>query len=152
MRYEHTVSIAAPPEVVWRVLVDVETWPQLTDSITRLNRLETGPLRVGSRASIKQPRLPGNVWVVTELVDYDRFTWETSGVGWRTRAVHEIAPPGAGTLTSRCTLHLVLEMTGPVGRVLGRLSAGTVRRYVGMEAEGIKRHAEAQSRGPVSRP
>jgi carbon monoxide dehydrogenase subunit G len=148
MRIEQSVSVNAPREVVWAVLVDVETWPQLTDSVTSLNRLETGPLRVGSRASIKQPRLPTSVWTVTELVDQERFTWDTTGPGWRTHAVHDVIPAGPGS----CTLHLLLEITGPVGEVMGRLTAGTARRYVGMEAEGIKRHAEAQSRGPVSRP
>jgi hypothetical protein len=148
MRIEQSVSVNAPRDVVWAVLVDVETWPQLTDSVTSLNRLETGPLRVGSRASIKQPRLPTSVWTVTELVDHERFTWDTSGPGWRTHAVHDVIPAGPGS----CTLHLLMEITGPVGEVMGRLTAGTARRYVGMEAEGIKRHAESQARGPAAGP
>ena len=45
--------IDASPEDIWRVLVDVERWPEWTPSITRLEKLDPGDLRVGQRVRIE---------------------------------------------------------------------------------------------------
>src|SRR3712207_8146916 len=48
MRVDVTVDISAPPEVVWALLSDVESWPTWTASITAVRRLSPDPLQVGS--------------------------------------------------------------------------------------------------------
>src|SRR5512144_1662591 len=83
MRIEHAVDVDAPPDVVWMVLMDVEAWPALTPSMTSVEKAESGPLKVGSRVKIKQPRLPLTEWTVTDLVDNERFTWESGRPGMR---------------------------------------------------------------------
>ena len=68
MRFMATMDIAAPAQLVYEVYADVERWPEWAVSVTSVERLDQGPLRVGSRARIKQPRLPTAVWEVTEVV------------------------------------------------------------------------------------
>ena len=71
------IDIAAPPERVWAVMVDVEKWPKWTPSIRSVKRLVSGPLIVSSRVLIHQPKFPPAQWTVTEVVAGSRFTWRS---------------------------------------------------------------------------
>lgn len=137
-RYEVVVDVEAGAGAVWRALLDVERWPELTSSIDRVTRLDGGELRVGSTARVKQPRLPALVWRVAVLEPDREFTWEAGSPGVRSVARHLIEPAGE----DRCRLTLVLEMSGFLEPLVRPLIGGTVRRYVGFEADGLKRCAE----------
>jgi len=80
-----SVDIDAPPDVVWRTVRDVERWPEWTPTVTSLRLVDPGPLALGSRARIRQPRLPPATWQVTELDDGRGFVWVTQrkGVLWQ---------------------------------------------------------------------
>ena len=41
---QQTVTIAAPPERVWAIVVDVERWPERIPTVDAVERLEPGPL------------------------------------------------------------------------------------------------------------
>ena len=43
--FRHVVEIRAAPAHVWSVLLDVEHWPDWTTSVTKVKRMDIGPLR-----------------------------------------------------------------------------------------------------------
>jgi carbon monoxide dehydrogenase subunit G len=137
MEWRASVVIAAPAEVVWRVLSEVEAWPEWTPSVRSIVRLDPGPLHVGQRLRISQPRFPTSVWRLTELVEGRSFVWQAGGPGARTTASHSVEPDGAGT---RATLSLSLR--GPLGLLVGVLSSRVTRRYLELETSGLKKRSE----------
>jgi uncharacterized protein YndB with AHSA1/START domain len=142
MRFEAVIDVNAPAERVFDVYTDVEHWPDWTRSVTRVERLDDGPFRVGSRARIRQPRLPVAVWEVTELVPGRSFTWVARGPGVVTTGRHEISPTATG---DRVGVRASLEQGGRLGPLLGRLTRGLTNRYLDMEVRGLKAHCEAIS-------
>lgn len=131
-RFETTRHIAAAPEAVWPIMVDVARWPEWTPTVDDVERLDGGPFEVGSRARVRQPKLPVAVWEVTELVEGRSFTWEAGGPGARTIAAHEVTPDDAG-----CTVTLSIEMSGPVGSALALLWRRLTQRYIELEAQSL---------------
>ncbi len=134
---QHTVTIAAPPERVWAVLLDIERWPERIPTVDSVERLDAGPLAVGSRTRLQQPRLPTEVWTVTELTDGSSFTWESSSSGVSVTASHLVDPHPDG---SRLTL--ALTVSGPLARVGWLFTRSLTRRYVETEAASLKQVAE----------
>jgi uncharacterized protein YndB with AHSA1/START domain len=137
-----SIDVAAPPERVWEVLVDVERWPEWTESVREARPLEPGPLAVGSRVEVSQPRIPTGTYTVTALDPGRTFTWEQRQPGSTVSAHHECAPlPDGGT---RVELRVV--MSGAVGGVVGRLYRKLTERYLALESAGLKARAEATLR------
>ena len=137
MDFEISVEIAAPPDVVWAVMCDAERWHEWTASVTSIRLLDPGPLRVGSRALIRQPKFPPARWTVTALDPGRGFTWKSGGPGVWVHAHHTVHATSTG---SRATLRLHYE--GALARLIGRLTRGITNRYLGMEASGLKRRSE----------
>ena len=138
MQVETKVEIEAQPERVWEVMTDVESWPQWTASVERAERLDDGPLRVGSRARLKQPKFPPVVWTVTELDSGTSFSWTAKNVGLTSIAEHRIVPGMSGGVTVK----LSLRQEGPLAALLALLTSKLTRRYVETEAQGLKRRCE----------
>ena len=137
-----SIDVAAAPDRVWKVLVDVERWPEWTDSVTSVRRPGAGPLAVGSRVEISQPRIPTGTYTVTALQPGSAFTWEQRQPGSTVSAHHECtALPDGGT---RVDLQIV--MSGAVGRVVGRLYGKLTERHLAIEAAGLKARAEGVAR------
>lgn len=111
--------IPAPVATVWRLTIDVEAWPQLTPTtMTSVERLGDGPLRVGSTARVKQPGQKATVWTVRELVPEQRFVWSATVYGVTMTARHELTAEGDG-----CRNRLSIEMSGR--------GAGLLRALIG---------------------
>jgi uncharacterized protein YndB with AHSA1/START domain len=136
--YSETVTVAAPPDLVWRVLADVEQWPTWTASMEQVAVRSPGPLAVGSEVEVKQPRLPKARFHVDEVTEGSSFTWSTASGGVRSSAAHDIHPDGGG---SRVTL--VLRQAGPMAGLVRLAYGRMITRYVRMEAEGLKQRAES---------
>ena len=135
---ERTVNINAPPERVWSVMMDVEHWPEWTESMKSVERLDDGEFGVGSKAKLKIRRSPNaNVWTVTELTPNRSFTWETNSGGVKGSATHVIEPDGNGSKVT-----LIVDLSGPVAILFGWFIGGPSRQNVDMEAEGLKRRSE----------
>ena len=128
--------MAAPADAVWAALMDVESWPTWTRSMQKVTLLDRGPLAVGSKVRIKQPRFMPVVWRVTELDPGRAFIWTSSTPGQTAVASHAVRPMGAGT--SEVTL--TFDQSGALSPFLGVMFGGITRRYVRMEAEGLARH------------
>lgn len=137
---QHAVTIAAPPEQVWAVIVDVERRPERIPTVEAVQRLDAGPLAVGSRTRLRQPKLPTAVWTVTELADGSSYTWESTSPGVTVTATHIVEPHPDG---SRLTLGVTVS--GPMSVVGWVLTRSLTKRYVETEADSVKRAAETST-------
>jgi len=137
-RFEHAIAISAPPERVWEILVDVEAWPARIPTVDRVERLDDGPLAVGARTRLAQPKLPEAEWTVTELTSGAAFTWTSTSPGVRITASHVIEPTPEG-----CRLTLAVDLAGWLAPVGWLTTKSLTQRYVETEAASIKAAAEA---------
>jgi len=141
MDFHISVDISAPPQTVWPIMSDVERWHEWTESIASIRLLDKGPMAVGTRALVKQPKFPPAVWKVIEFLPGKSFTWETRAPGMRVDGRHSVEAIAGGT---RATLHLHYQ--GPIGNLLARMTRGITNRYIGYEAAGLKRRSEGLAR------
>ena len=137
--YEQTIDVAAAPENVWSVMADVEAWPRWTASMTSVQLKTAGPLRLGSVAKVRQPRLAPTTFIVSEYDEGRSFAWSTGNRWLATVGDHRVEAAGQG---SRVTL--TLRQEGPLAGLVGAIYKGLIARYIRMEAEGLKRASESR--------
>jgi uncharacterized membrane protein len=148
MYNEDSIEIEAPPQLVWDVFSDVEHWPDWTASVTSLTGLDGPALAVGKRFAIKQPGMQKLVWKVTEIDPGSSWTWVQRSPGVLVTARHDvITQPGGRTLVRQ-----QLDQRGVLGALVGRLMVKKTKRFLELEAQGLKAHSERLSRadGPHS--
>jgi uncharacterized membrane protein len=133
-----STTIAAPAAAIWKVLLDIERWPDWTDTVTTATWLDSGPVRVGRRACLTQPRLGTAEWEITELDPEKIFVWTRRSPGVTTVGGHFMtAGPGDGTI-----LTLSIDHSGPLAGVVRLLTDRVTRRYIDTEARGLKAYCE----------
>jgi uncharacterized membrane protein len=137
--FEIAIDIAASPQRVWGITSDVERWPEWTESVLSVRRLDNGKFRVGSRARIRQPKFLPAVWEVTQLDEGRSFTWVTRSPGLRATGHHRVDPIAGG---SRATLSV--NYSGALAGLVARLLAGTTERFLTLEANGLKKRSEGR--------
>jgi uncharacterized membrane protein len=138
MRWENVVTIGAPAEVVWRLTADVERWPEYTPTMRKVQRLDDGPLRVGSTARVEQPAQTPAVWTVSTLDEGRVFAWQTRRMGLTLTGSHTIeAIDGA-----QCRNILALDVSGRGARLFGLIFGALFSRSLARENAGFRTRAE----------
>lgn len=142
--FRYAVEIRVSPARVWAVLTDVERWPDWTTSATKVQRMDIGPLSLGSRTRIWQPRLLPAVWCVTSLDQRNyKFTWTTRSYGIKIIARHQILP-----VKAHCRVLLSLNYTGFAGSILARVYRDLTWDYLAREGNGLRARCETPAVQP----
>jgi uncharacterized membrane protein len=131
-----SITIDAPIDVVWSVFTDVERWPTWAKSFTSVELID-GPMRLGAKARITQPKLPTVVWEVTKWEPGRSWTWTAVGPGARTEASHHLSVSDGRTVAEQA-----IVPTGPIGRLLAWMWRSRTREYLAIEAAGLKQRSE----------
>jgi uncharacterized membrane protein len=140
MNWSDTVTIDAPTALVWQLTTALADWPDLTPTMRSVDRLDDGPLRVGSRARVRQPGQRPAVWTVTRVEPEHEFRWQTVRPGLVLTGTHRLTAEGQG-----CRNTLVLEATGALAAPLGLLLGRLFRRALRTENAGFKAAAERRA-------
>ena len=119
---------------------NVEYWSEWTPTIISIRLLDPGPLAVGTRAIVRQPKLLPARWQVVELEEGRSFSWIMRVPGVRVTARHSVEGAANGSLVT-----LSLEFSGPLGPFCARLTRGLNERYLALEAWGLKKRAETEA-------
>jgi uncharacterized membrane protein len=139
---DSSIEIDAPAAIVWQVFADAERWPDWTASVDRVVALDGPGIEVGQRFEIKQPRLPTVVWEVTEVDPGLSWTWRAHSPGATTLASHELVVQDDG----RTLVRQRIDQRGPLGTAVGVLMRRLTRRYLDLEAKGLKAQSEQRRR------
>lgn len=139
MEFRLEIEIERPPAEVWATLMDVEHWPEWTESISRVAYEHGDQIEPGALVRITQPRMPALTWRVTEVEPGVSFTWETASPGVRTVASHDLTAHEDG----RTTVVHGVRQAGLLAPLTALIAGGQTRRYVRLEAEGLKRRCES---------
>jgi len=82
--------------------------------------------------------MPRLVWVVSEVIPGKSWTWVQHSPGGATTARHDVgANAEGGTLVSQ-----ELHQRGVIGSLVGLLMRRMTKRYLAMEAQGLKARSE----------
>lgn len=139
MKLQNTIEINAPIDRVWDLTLDVESWPNITPTVTSVERLDDGPMSVGSQARIKQPAQGEKIWTVTRLEPGRHFAWATRAMGTRMTGGHHLQESVNGTTNT-----LTIDIEGALAPVVGLLLRLPIKNAIKRENEGFKTAAERQ--------
>ena len=135
------LTIDASVERVWDLTLDLESWPEMTPTMTRVERLDRGPVVVGSRARVTQPKQRPTVWTVTRCDPQSCFEWSTKVATVTTTATHRLE----ATPDGRCRNTLGITFSGFGAGLARRLLGDAVRGAIQTENEGFRTAAEAHT-------
>lgn len=140
--FETTIEIQAPADRTWAALRDIEHWCDWTPSVIAIRLLDSGPIPVGTRAMVRQPKLLPAIWTITNFEEGRGFTWITRGPGLRVTARHSVE-----RAANHSRVMLSLDFSGPLGSLFARLTRDLNARYLDLEARGLKKYAESGRHG-----
>jgi hypothetical protein len=142
--FRHVVEIRAAPAHVWSVLLDVEHWPDWTTSVTKVKRMDIGPLTLGSRTRMWQPRLMPAVWQVTSLDEQRRvFGWTSRTLGMKCVAWHHVE-----SVRNLSRVTLSIDYSGLLSVIVARIYRDLIWDYISREGNGLKKWCEFPAAKP----
>jgi hypothetical protein len=145
MKFAEQITTTASRQDAWAAVAAVTTWPDWTASMREVRPLGPASLAVGHRFRVTQPGLPPVVWEVTEVRAGESFVWTNRSPGVHTVAYHRVrTDPGGAT-----EIAIGIDQTGPLAWLVGALIAAKTRRYLKLEAAGLKAAGEAAARRPT---
>lgn len=131
-------TIDAPIQRVWDLTLDLEAIPSVTPTITAVDLLDDGPIRVGTRARLRQPGLPQRTWTVEEVEEPSRFVWATTLLGVRMLAIHRMEAVDG----DRCELTLEVRFEGRGASLLSTVGRRSIGAALATEAAGFAEAAQ----------
>ena len=140
MEFTVSIDIHASAEKIWSELIDVERWPEWTPSMLQIDRLDDHQFGKSSQARVKQPKLMPMIWTVTDFDPGRSFTWTAEGRGITSIGEHRLSPSDGQTVTVTLAIH----QTGPLAPIVALFTSGITRRYLSMEAHGLKQRCETK--------
>ncbi|MFE9690235.1 SRPBCC family protein [Micromonospora sp. NPDC005806] len=139
MDYAETITTTAGLDPSWAALENVTTYPEWTASMSTVEPLDGPALQLGNRFRVRQPGLPPVVWRVCEVKHGASFAWDSHAPGVHTVAHHRVDRQPDGTTR----ISIGIRQTGALAWLVALLTAARTRRYLRMEAAGLKAAAEA---------
>jgi carbon monoxide dehydrogenase subunit G len=137
-RISAPLSIPIPPELAFDNVADFTTTATWDPGITGSERLDDGPLGVGSRFEVHVKLGPVSVPLVYEITTYDRphrVVLETKGLVYHGEDDVTFAPHDDGT---QVTWNAMFRLRGP-GMLLDPALGVGFRRTVAEAVEGLER-------------
>lgn len=142
--FTHRIDIKAPRKRVWGVMADIPRWPEWTPTVSRVEAEGEGPVGVGSRFRLHQPKLRPATWEITDWTPGSGFAWVSRAPGLTSRGEHLAAEAEGRTIV---TLRVTFE--GLLAPVVAFLAGRMTSDYIRQEAEGLKKRAELPSSSRV---
>ena len=145
MRIMTQCHVAAPPERVFAIAIDIPCWPEIVTAIQRTELLTPGPVAAGTRfreTRIMMGRAAAEVMTVAEIDPPHRFVLIADSHGTHYRAVHTFTPQQGGT---QLTLDFDGRPTSVVARLLSPLAylmRAPLRRQLALDLDDLRRAAE----------
>lgn len=139
MEFTEHISTSASRDNAWAAVSGVTTWPAWTRSMREVRPIDADRVGVGNRFQITQPGLPKAVWQVDEVTYGESFTWTYHAPGVRTVGFHRLDSNPDGSIE----IVIGIRQTGPLAGLVAALYGGKTRRYLKMEAAGLKAASES---------
>lgn len=132
MQVAETFVTSAQPEIIWKVLADVEHWHEWTPTVLTIEPLGNSGFGVGARYRVVQPKLRPAIYEVTACIPWRRFTWESRFPGGVVIADHRITQRDGST-----EVELSFSSNGLLGNIVGKVFFRLIRNYVRTEAQSL---------------
>ncbi len=136
------IEVAAPPEIVWAVLTDVESWPSWNPDVKSAS-LE-GPLTKGAQFRWKAG--PGTITSTLQSVEPPRLiVWTGKTFGIKAIHVHRFEPQGE---TGSTIVRSEESWEGLLVRLLRGSMTKTLQKATDSGIRHLKTEAESRAAAP----